>query len=135
MLLCGLYKSSEQNYLPQYSFVVAKYDGGGVLEGLVVFAVISAALLCRCQGLHDVDKQGLKFPDVTSYQLQFVRDMRSSGKSSSLTKFRGILVPPFLGPNGPRRFHTEQHPKRLQSSYRGMLNFMACILSTAQPPT
>ena len=101
----------------------------------MVFAVISAALLCRCHGHRDVDKQGLMFPDVTSYQLQFMRYMGSTGKCSGLTKFRGILVPPFLGQSGPRRFYTAQHSKRHQSSYRGMLNFTARLLSTAQSAT
>ena len=133
MLLCGLYKSAGQNYLLQCSFVVTKYDEG-VLEGQVVFAVIYAALLCVCRGHHDVDEQGLMFPDVTSYQLKFERDMGSSDKRSSLTKFRGILVLPFLGPSGLRRFYTAQHSKRLQSSYHGMLHCMTWSLSTVQPP-
>ena len=94
-------------------------------RGQVVFAVTSTALLCRCHGHHDVDKQGFMFPDVTPYPLQFVIHMGSSGTCPILTKFRGILLPPFLGPSGLRRFYTAQHSKRLQSSCRGILNFMA----------
>jgi hypothetical protein len=46
--------------------VVTKYDEG-VFEGQLVFAVIPVALLGRCCGPHDVDKERFVCPDVTSY--------------------------------------------------------------------
>jgi hypothetical protein len=51
MLLCGIYKSGEQNYLPYRSFVVTNRDVG-VLVGQVVSAVICTLLLRRGHGRH-----------------------------------------------------------------------------------
>jgi hypothetical protein len=50
-LLCVVYKSGEQNYLPYRSFVVTNHDVG-VLVGQVVSAVIYTLLLRRGHGRH-----------------------------------------------------------------------------------